>query len=138
MLPWIETDLPNFGLPPSISQTPSMDSQTVEKIYAFRPSIPATPEEASDMILEKLEQAGRVPSKDKFRRMACNVGIFFFFFIRCPHSLTQNVPVTSLRPLFSLELVLTMIDVSPALFLVDPTLSHHEMCCSVPHRCLPA
>ncbi len=31
------------------------------------------PEEVSNEILEKLEQAGRVPSKDKFRRMACNV-----------------------------------------------------------------
>lgn len=33
------------------------------------------PEELSNDILEKLEQAGRVPSKEKFRRMACNVSI---------------------------------------------------------------
>ncbi len=30
-------------------------------------------EETTDDILDKLEQAGRVPSKEKFRRMACNV-----------------------------------------------------------------
>lgn len=32
-------------------------------------------DEPSDDILDKLEQAGRVPSKEKFRRMACNVSI---------------------------------------------------------------
>lgn len=30
-------------------------------------------EESTDQILDKLEQAGKVPSKEKFRRMACNV-----------------------------------------------------------------
>lgn len=35
-----------------------------------------------DDILDKLEQSGRVPSKDKFRRMACNVSDFL-----CPTSL---------------------------------------------------
>lgn len=35
------------------------------------------------MILEKLEQAGRVPSKDKFRRMACNT---FIFTGACPYN----------------------------------------------------
>lgn len=69
MLPWIDTDLSSLGMLGSSSN--ALDS--AEKVYAFRPSIPPTPEEASDMILEKLEQAGRVPSKDKFRRMACNV-----------------------------------------------------------------
>lgn len=53
--------------------TVTQPMETVEKVFAFRPSIPPTPEEASDLLLEKLEQAGRVPSKDKFRRMACNV-----------------------------------------------------------------
>jgi hypothetical protein len=38
-----------------------------------RPVIPQSAEEASEVILDKLEQAGRVPSKEKFRRMACNV-----------------------------------------------------------------
>ncbi len=69
MLPWIDTEISLPGL----ANSSSMD--TVERVYAFRPTIPPTPEEASDMILEKLEQAGRVPSKDKFRRMACNVRV---------------------------------------------------------------
>jgi hypothetical protein len=30
---------------------------------------------SGEEILEKLEQAGRVPSKDKFRRMVCNVSL---------------------------------------------------------------
>lgn len=49
-----------------------------ERIFASRPMLPqpvatATSEEISDSLLDKLEQAGRVPSKEKFRRMACNV-----------------------------------------------------------------
>jgi hypothetical protein len=48
---------------------------SMEKIYNYRPPIPQSAEEVSDQILDKLEQAGRVPSKEKFRRMACNVSV---------------------------------------------------------------
>lgn len=46
-------------------------------IYDARPTLPQTMEESSDQILDKLELAGRVPSKEKFRRMACNVSFIF-------------------------------------------------------------
>ncbi len=68
--------------PPSYSiSTPSyggmggMDSHGYgqDRIYNYRPAIPPSPEEVSEQLLDKLEQAGRVPSKEKFRRMACNV-----------------------------------------------------------------
>lgn len=45
-----------------------------------RPSFgmgPTIIEETTDDILDKMEQAGRVPSKEKFRRMACNVRFIF-------------------------------------------------------------
>jgi hypothetical protein len=48
-------------------------SDTTEHIYSTRPTLPPTAEEISSQLLDKLEQAGRVPSKEKFRRMACNV-----------------------------------------------------------------
>lgn len=49
-----------------------------DRIFESRPFIPSsTSEESSEEILEKLEQAGRVPSKEKFRRMACNVSHLF-------------------------------------------------------------
>jgi hypothetical protein len=35
------------------------------------------PEEVQDEILDKLEQSGRVPSKEKFRRMACMVSLSY-------------------------------------------------------------
>lgn len=48
-------------------------------IFDARPTLPQTREESSDQILDKLELAGRVPSKEKFRRMACNVSSIFFW-----------------------------------------------------------
>ena len=51
----------------------SLGPESRERVYAFRPAIPQSAEEASEVLLDKLEQAGRVPSKEKFRRMACNV-----------------------------------------------------------------
>lgn len=49
---------------------------SMEKIYTYRPAIPQSVEEVGEQLLDKLEQAGRVPSKEKFRRMACNVSNF--------------------------------------------------------------
>eukprot|EP01031_Cornospumella_fuschlensis_P027840 gene27840-33621_t len=86
MLPWLDTDIPKTNTSFSTPTTFGLSSQSHdsnERVYAFRPSIPPTPEEASEMLLEKLEQAGRVPSKDKFRRMACNT---FIFTGACPYN----------------------------------------------------
>lgn len=52
------------------------DYEPYGKIYKQRPTLPVPVDEAGDQLLDKLEQAGRVPSKEKFRRMACNVNNF--------------------------------------------------------------
>lgn len=58
--------------------------ETPERIYAYRPAMPPTAEENSEQLLDKLEQAGRVPSKEKFRRMACNVSkLFNYKYMKC-------------------------------------------------------
>lgn len=36
------------------------------------------PTDQGEELLNRLEQTGRVPSKDKFRRMACNVRIVMY------------------------------------------------------------
>ena len=84
----------------------NLESQYFNKIDIEPPKYSVyapDPEELSNDILEKLEQAGRVPSKDKFRRMACNVSALF----------VGIVPFLSIsiRLLCTLELVPTMIDV---------------------------
>jgi hypothetical protein len=49
----------NRAMPDYVPRLKSRESQSSSDHY--------------DDILDKLEQTGRVPSKDKFRRMACNV-----------------------------------------------------------------
>jgi hypothetical protein len=77
-----------------------------EKAYSYRSNIQSNVEESSEVLLDKLEQAGRVPSKEKFRRMACNVR-FSTIFIRV-HLIIE----TFARRLCLLAHVLTVIDVS--------------------------
>lgn len=89
----------------------NLDSQFFRRIIAdhqqpFSVYAP-DPEELSNDILEKLEQAGRVPSKDKFRRMACNVSIKSIYF-----------KLTFYRLLYTLVHVHTTIDVSDSLVLI--------------------
>lgn len=59
-------------------------------------------------LLERLEQSGRVPSKDKFRRMACMVNILstFIFYICALHTLLH-------RRSSALEFAHTVTDVRP-------------------------
>ena len=38
------------------------------------------PSDQGEELLQRLEQSGRVPSKDKFRRMACNVSMLSYSF----------------------------------------------------------
>jgi hypothetical protein len=63
----------NISLLDSSSINDELTTVGGETFTYRRPVIPQSAEEVSEVILDKLEQAGRVPSKEKFRRMACNV-----------------------------------------------------------------
>jgi hypothetical protein len=97
----------------SLSIDDDLSTESKEKVYAYRPPIPQSAEEVSEVLLDKLEQAGRVPSKEKFRRMACNVRFFIYCF------LSPLIHVHSLRPLFTPVAVLIMIVVSVFLSLLS-------------------
>jgi hypothetical protein len=86
-------------------------------IYDSRPIIPQSSEDVSDEILDKLEQAGRVPSKEKFRRMACNVSLTDISIRIFYRPLICNI----FRPLSTPVLVHTMIAVR-AIFLFKSTI----------------
>lgn len=92
----------------SSSNTSSLSTFSYDtSILETRPmmSIPGIyMEETTDDILDKLEQAGRVPSKEKFRRMACNVSNSLPH-IKQKHKFFHSV----YRLLFTLEHALTMI-----------------------------
>ena len=74
----------NYGSPPPMNREESnyydYPPTPMKAFYAIRPPPEYIPrlrsndaQEHCDDILDKMEQTGRVPSKDKFRRMACNV-----------------------------------------------------------------
>lgn len=57
---------PNYPPPPTREFYGYMQTENIPRVESA---------DQGDELLNRLEQTGRVPSKDKFRRMACNVSV---------------------------------------------------------------
>ena len=81
-----ESEAPHYYAPYSAQLPTTLSPQQQTRQYYRNPPITASdpyammscePVDQGEELLDRLEQTGRVPSKDKFRRMACMVNTTF-------------------------------------------------------------